>query len=84
MGRKEAGPSIVHSGQHAVNKLLTVLLLRAPMCRVSAGRRFAKTRPCSKTQTMPYYIMFNRHVCDVTSCVSAWSIFSAYIVIQCL
>ena len=40
----------------------------------------------SKTRIMSYYIMFNHHVHDVTSCVGApglITIFSAYIVTQC-
>ena len=39
-----AGPSIARSGLHMVNKLLTVLLLRASMCRASVGRRFRKDK----------------------------------------
>ena len=86
-----AGPSIARSGLHTVNKLLTVLLLRAPMCRASVGRRFHEDKAVrssySKTRIMPYYAMFNRPLC-VTS-RRAWALglitlFSAYIVIQCL
>ena len=85
-----AGPSIARSGLHTVNKLLTVLLLRAPMCKASVGRRFREDKAMwssySKTQIMLYYnAIFKRPVRDVTSCVGAWSnIFSAYIVTQCL
>ena len=71
-----AGPSIARSGLHTVNKLLTVLLLREPMCRASAGWRFredAVRSSYSKTWIMPYYAMFNRPVRDVTSCVGARS-----------
>ena len=39
-----AGLSIARSGLHTVNKLLTVLLLRAPMCRASVGRRFREDK----------------------------------------
>ena len=71
-----AGPSIARSGLHTVNKLLTVLFLRAPMCRASVGP--AKTRPCGPPTVKRglcrvTYAMFNRPVCDVTSCVGAWS-----------
>ena len=69
-----AGPSIARSGLHMVNKLLTVLLLRAPMCRASVGRRFREDKASyNKTQIMPYYVMFNYHVRDVMLCVGAWS-----------
>ena len=73
-----AGLSIASSGLHTVNKLHTVLLLRAPMCRASIGRRFRKDKAVrssySKTRIMPCYAMFNRPpVRDVTSCVGAWS-----------
>ena len=72
------GPSITCSGLHTVNKVLTVLLLRAPLCRVSVGRRFHEDKAVrssySKTRIM-YYAMFIRSpVRDVTSCVGAWSI----------
>ena len=63
-----AGPSITLSGLHMVNKLLTVLLLRAPMCRASVGRCFREDTVVrssySKIRIMPYYVMFNRHVRD--------------------
>ena len=55
------------------NKLLTVLLLRAPMCRASVGRHFREDKAgrssYSKTWIMPYYIMF----IHVTLCVGVWS-----------
>ena len=60
-----AGPSIARSGLHTVNKLLTLLLLRAPMCRASVGRRFHEDKAVrssySKTRIMPCscYAMFN-------------------------
>ena len=87
-----AGPSIARSGLHTVNKLHTVLLLRAPMCRASVGRHFHEDKAVrssySKTRIMLCYAMFNRHVRDVTSCVGAWSNyyinFSAYVLTQCL
>ena len=72
-----AGPSIACSGLHTVNKLLTVLLLRAPMCRASVGRRFCEDKAVrssySKTRIMPYYVRFNHHVRDAMSGVDAWS-----------
>ena len=72
-----AGPSIARLGLHTVNKLLTVLVLRALMCRASVGQRFREDKAVrssySKTWTMPYYAMFNRPVRDVTSCMGAWS-----------
>ena len=72
-----AGLSIAHSGLHTVNKLLTVILLRAPMCRASVGRCIHEDKAVrssySKTRIMPYYVMFNRHVRNVTSCMGAWS-----------
>ena len=75
-----AGPSIARSGLHTVNKLLTVLLLRAPMCRASVGRRFREDKAVrssySKTRIMPYYAMFNRPVRDVVH--GLITIFSAY------
>ena len=53
--------SIARSGLHMVNKLLTVLLLRAPMCRASVGRRFREDRAVrstySKMRIIPYYVM---------------------------
>ena len=82
-----------------VNKLLNMLLLRAPMCRASVdsvfqcfsvGRRFREDKAVqssySKMRIMPYCVMFNRHV--VTS-QHVWapgliSAFSAYIVTPCL
>ena len=55
------------------------------MCRASVGQRFREDKAVrssySKTQIMPYYVMFNHRVLDVTSCVGAWS---NYIVTQCL
>ena len=86
-----AGPSIARSGLHTVNKLHTVLLLRAPMCRACVGRRFREDKAVrssySKTRIMPCYAMFNRLLC-VTS-RRAWAlglitIFSAYVLTQCL
>ena len=72
-------PSITRSGLHTVNKLLTVLLLRVPMCRASVGWRFRNDKVVrssySKTQIMPYYVMFNRHVHDITSVVRTRSNF---------
>ena len=71
-----ARPSIARSSLHTVNKLLTMLLLRAPLCRASVGRHFCEdkaVRSYSKTQIMPYYVMLNRHVLDVTSCMGTWS-----------
>ena len=72
-----AGPSIACSGLHTVNKLLTLLLLRVPMCRASVGWCFREDKAVrssySKTRIMPCYAMFKRHVRDVTSCVGAWS-----------
>ena len=72
-----AGPSIARSGLHTVNKLLTVLLLRAPMCRAGVGRRFREDKAVpssySKMRIMLYYAIFNRPVCNVTSCVGARS-----------
>ena len=74
-----AGPSIARSGLHTVNKLLTVLLLRVPMCRASAGWRFREDKAVrssgsySKMRIMPYYAIFKRPVRDVTSCVGARS-----------
>ena len=75
-----AGPSIARSGLHTVNKLLTVLLLRAPMCRASVGQRFhedkavrssiAKHGLCCITQCSIAPMR------DVTSCVGAWSNYS--------
>ena len=64
-----AGPSIACSGLHTVNKLLIVLLLRAPMCRASVGRRFHEDK--ARQSSYMYCVMFNRHVRDVTSCVGA-------------
>ena len=56
------------SGLHAANKLLTVLLLRVPMCRASVGRHFREDKAGrsshSKTWIMPYYIMF-MHTCHL-------------------
>ena len=79
-----AGPSIARSGLHTVNKFLTVLLLRAQMCRASVGRRFAKTRPRAVLlqQNADCDVIRNaitscnsrkRPVREVTSCVGAWS-----------
>ena len=72
-----AGPSIACSCLHTVNKLLTVLLLRVPMCRASVGRHFREDKTvqssCSKTRITLCYAMFKRPVRDVTSCVGAWS-----------
>ena len=72
-----AGPSIVRSGLHTVNKVLNVLLLRAPMCRARVGWRFCEDKAVrssySKMRIIPYYAMFNCPVRDVTSCVGAWS-----------
>ena len=55
------------------------------MCRASVGRRFREDKAVrsfySKTRIMPCYAMFKRPVRDVTSCVGAWSIFSAYTVL---
>ena len=77
--------SNTHSGLHTANKLLTVLLLRVPMCRASVGRHFHEGKAGWSSYTakwiMPYCELFKRHVRDVTSCMGAWS---AYIVIQCL
>ena len=79
-----AGPSIARSGLHTVNKLLTLLLLRPPMCRASVGRRFREDKAVrssySKTRIMPCYAMFNSSALCVTS-RRAWAlgtIFSAY------
>ena len=68
---------------HTVNKLLTVLLLErrcVEPCCVHLGRRFREDKAVrlsySKTQFMrilPYYVMFNHHVRDTTSCIGAWS-----------
>ena len=48
-----------------------------PMCRASVGWHFRENKAVrssySKTRIMPYYVMFNRHVRDVTSCMGAWS-----------
>ena len=75
--RAQDPASRIQSGLHTVNILLTVLLLRAPMCRASVGWRSRKDKAvwssCSKTQLMQYYTMFNHPVRDVTSCVGAWS-----------
>ena len=75
-----AGPCIAHLGLHTVtNKLLTVLILRVPMCRASVGWRFREDKAgqssYSKMQIMPYYVMFNRHVRDITLCRGVWSNF---------
>ena len=71
-----AGPSIARSGLHTVNKLLTMLLLQVSICRASVGRRFREDKAVrssySKTRIMPHYVMFNHHVCDVTSRMGAW------------
>ena len=83
-----AGPSIACSGLRTVNRLLTVLLLRVPMCRASVGWRFREDKAVrssySNTRIMLYYVMFNRHVRDDMSCVVALigliTNFSAYIV----
>ena len=56
------------SGLHAANKLLTVLLLRLPMCRGSVGRHLYEDKAgrssYSKMWIMAYYIMF-MHTCHV-------------------
>ena len=66
-----ARPSNTHSGLHTANKLLTVLLLRAPMCRASVGQCFhedkAERSSYSKMRIRPYTAR------DVTSCVGARS-----------
>ena len=81
MGRRKgnswlrAGLSIARLGLHMVNKLCTVLLLRAPtcMCRASVGWRFCKDKAVrssnSKTWIIPYYIMFIRRS-SLCSCYS--------------
>ena len=60
MGHRKGNSSNMLSGLHAANKLLTVLLLRVPMCRASVGRHFredkAERSSYSKTWIMPYYV----------------------------
>ena len=75
-----AGPSIARSGLHTVYKRLTVLLLRAPMCRASVGRRFHEDKAVRVLlilqQNADYQSPWPRRlgpVRDVTSCVGAWS-----------
>ena len=70
-----AGSSNTCSGVYKMNKLFTVLLLRAPMCRASVGSIFAKIIMAgqsfySKTRIRPYMWHNAR---DITLCVAAWS-----------
>ena len=82
-----AGPSLARSGLHIVNKLLTVLLLRVPMCRASVGWRFQEDKAVrSSYRIMPYYVISSA-MCMMSR--RAWApglitIFSAYIVTQFL
>ena len=49
----------------------------AYMCRANVGRHFHEDKAVRsfycKRQIMPYYVMFKRHVRDVTSCMDTWS-----------
>ena len=70
-----------------MNKLCTVLLLRAPTCRASVGSIFAKIWPGS-----PFTATHGLgHICGIMHVISHCTllrglitIFSGYIVIQCL
>ena len=79
-------PSNSRSGLHTANKVLSVLLLRAPTCKASVRRHFVKTRPGDLPTAK---CELGCIACDVMLCVGAWvrgliTIFSGYIVIQCL
>ena len=56
---QRAGPSITHSGLHTVNKLLAVLLLRAPMCRASVRTVFSEGRAVLLHQNVDYAVLRN-------------------------
>ena len=72
-----AGTSMVrkHGKQTAYHATFTSAYMC--MCRAGEGRRFRKDKAVlssySKMQIMPYYVMFKRHVHDITSCMGAWS-----------
>ena len=79
-----AGPSNTRSGLHTANKLLTVLFLRAPMCRASVRRRFREDKAgwssYSKTRIRPYMRVTSHRACAR----GLITIISDYIVTQCL
>ena len=82
-----AGPSIVCSGLYTVNKLITVLLLQAPMCRASVGRRFCEDKAgrssYSKMRIRPYMRMMSRRAW-VRGLITIFSAYCGIIETQCL
>ena len=78
-----AAPSNTRSGLYTANKLLTVLLLQAPMCRVSVGWRFRKDKAGRSSYSKMRVVL--RNVQSLCTSQRTWERgLITYVVIECL